>query len=51
MYELARLKPYGNSLIRRLLGFLARLNRKGYICHRMFAKGIKKDLKKRGMLK
>jgi len=51
MYELAILVSYGQiPFILRLKRFLARLNRKGYVCHRMYAKGIQKDLRIRGML-
>ena len=43
-------KAYGQKgLIRHILGFLARLNRKGYLCLNM-GQGIQKDLKIRGML-
>ena len=44
-------KSYGQKgLINRLRAIIGKLNRKGYVCHRMMAQGIQKDLKKRGML-
>jgi len=47
MYQV---KTYGQKgLINRLLGFLARLNRKGYILLNS-SKELSKDLSKRGML-
>ena len=45
-----QLKGYGQKgLISRLLDFMARLNRKGYLCLNM-SQGLAKDLRKRGML-
>lgn len=42
-------KIYGTKgLISRLLGFLARLNRKGYLCLNM-SRELSKDLKRRGL--
>lgn len=44
-------KTYGKKgFVARFKEILGALNRKGYICHRMMAKGIQKDLRTRGML-